>query len=166
MLAGSSSIGTTEIIAVYGAAVATAVFIWEIYKWKVSGPRIRFMVVPAMQLINVPRVSESDTFIVATATNVGDRPTTITNLGIRWYRNWLWYTIGKSQRQAIVAQNVLKELPHILEAGTQWKGLSNQDEIGQFTKSGVLICELHLSHRRRPKTARIRVKEVSVGETL
>jgi len=164
MLAGLISIGTTEFIAGYAALVATVVLVWDIYKWKVSGPRIRFKVSPNMQVFNYPGISHADTFVTAKAINVGHLPTTITTLGIRYYRNWLRRILRRSDRQGVIANTALNPLPHVLEPGTIWTGLINQSELRGFRGSGILFCELYLSHKRTPKAARIRIDKASTKD--
>ncbi len=43
-----------EIVAWWGAIVATVVLVWDIYKWKTSGPKIRFVVCPGMIVVGDP----------------------------------------------------------------------------------------------------------------
>ena len=76
------------IVAWWGAIVATFVLLWDIYKWKTAGPRIRFIVRSGMIIVGDPD-REGQTFISAEATNIGDRPTTITNLVVQHYKTYL-----------------------------------------------------------------------------
>ena len=66
----------TDIVAWWGAIVATSVLIWDIYKWRTSGPRIKFIVQPNSLVVGDP-ARKGKRFISVKATNVGDRPTTI-----------------------------------------------------------------------------------------
>lgn len=126
MLAESTSSGTTELIAVYAAVVATIVLLWDIYKHILSGPRIRLEVTANMRIYGDPRVSEDDLFIDATATNVGNLPTTIRVLGFRHYKSWRQRIVGRSDCQAAIVRTVLQPLPHILEPGKVWTDLIQQ----------------------------------------
>jgi len=159
MLAGAISIGTTEIIAAYAAVVATVVLAWDVYKWKASGPRIRFSVSSNMKILQYPGISATATFVNAKAINVGNLPTTITTLAIQHYKSWLLWVLRRPDHRGVILNTALKPLPHILEPGTIWTGLIDQTCIEGFTRSGILFCELYLSHRRRPKTARIRLEK-------
>ena len=157
MLAESTSIGLTEIIAGYAAIVATVVLIWDIYKWKASGPRIKLTAKSNRKFINVPHIPEGKSFIVADATNVGNLPTTITALGAQYYKSWLRFVLQRPEKQFDIVNTGLKSLPYTLEPGKVWKGVIEQnEEINRFIKSGILICVLCLSHSRKPKTAWIR----------
>lgn len=159
MLVGAISIGTTEIIAAYAAVVATVVLVWDVYKWKASGPRIRFSVSSDMKILQYPGIWETATFVHAKAVNAGDLPTTITTLGIQHYKSWLSCILGRPDHRGVIVNTGSKPLPHILEPGTVWTGLIDQSSIEDFARSGILFCELYLSHRRRPKKARIRLEK-------
>ncbi len=67
----------TGLIAGYAAVVATVVFLWDIYKWKRTGPRISFTASPNMKIYGDPE-REGETYINVRATNIGDKPATIT----------------------------------------------------------------------------------------
>ena len=77
---------TTDFVAWWGAVVATAVFIWDIYKWKTSGAKISLKTSSNMKAFNIPN-KEKDTWIVVTVENNGDRPTTITIVALKRYKN-------------------------------------------------------------------------------
>jgi HJR/Mrr/RecB family endonuclease len=70
----------TEIVAWWGAVLATIVFLWDIYKWRTAGRKLRVSVQSGMKSINMPQF-EGKTLIHVNVSNYGDRPTTITNLG-------------------------------------------------------------------------------------
>ena len=44
----------TTILAVWGAVLSTIVFAWDIYKWRTSGPRLRFFASGNMETVNMP----------------------------------------------------------------------------------------------------------------
>jgi hypothetical protein len=71
--------GSTGIVAWWGAILSTIVFLWDIYKWQTSGPRIRFSVQTNMRTINVSGY-KGKTLVSTNVTNYGERPTTLTNL--------------------------------------------------------------------------------------
>ena len=78
------NLNVIDILAVWGAFVATLVLLWDVYKWRTSGPQISFTARPNMNIYNDPRFPNDKTFIAAEAINKGDKPTTITNLGFRY----------------------------------------------------------------------------------
>ena len=73
------SASTTDIVAWWGAIIATVVFAWDIYKWKTSGAKIRLLVSSGMSLYG-GGVKDENTYITFRVTNVEDRPTTITTI--------------------------------------------------------------------------------------
>jgi hypothetical protein len=69
----------TDIVAWWGAILATIVFAWDIIKWRLAGPKLRLSVNSGMQSINISEY-EGKTLISATVVNYGDRPTTVTHM--------------------------------------------------------------------------------------
>lgn len=149
-----------DILAVWGAFVASLVLLWDVYKWRTSGPRTSFTVSPDKMIIGHPLFPEDKTYISAKAINTGDRPTTITNLGFQWYKSRFHKLCRKPCVSAIVGNpNPGLPLPYVLQPGTTWDGLADQDEvIEKRPKKGMLVCELYLSHRQKPKTVSVTIK--------
>jgi hypothetical protein len=65
----------------YGAVVATLVFTWDLIKWRRSGPQIKAEAHASWRSFGVDEI-EGDNLTVVKATNVGDRPTTISSFGL------------------------------------------------------------------------------------
>jgi len=150
---------TTDVIAGYAAIVATSAFLWNIYKWITSGPRISFNAKSNMCIYGDARFPTDKTYISATATNNGDRPTSITNLGCYHYKNWFDRLRRKRNFQAVIGDTCFQPLPHVLKSGTIWKGLADQEDLEKKTLGkGILIFELWLSHKKRPMTVRVILK--------
>src|SRR6266436_6542276 len=84
---------STEIAAWWGAILATVVFVWDIIKWRLAGPRLRLTIRSGMKTANVPEY-EGKTLLLAQVVNYGDRPTTITHLAFSYYRN-AWNRLRK-----------------------------------------------------------------------
>ena len=82
-----------EIVARWGAIIATLVLLWDIYKWKTSGPKLRLRIIGNMKTINIPS-SEGITFISVRVDNIGTVETTITNFYLVYYKTW-WRRIFK-----------------------------------------------------------------------
>jgi hypothetical protein len=53
----------TDIAAWWGAVIATAVLIWDIYKWRTAGPRIALDVRSGMKFLNDPARGKDDRFL-------------------------------------------------------------------------------------------------------
>ena len=150
----------TAIVAWWGAIVATLVLIWDIYKWKTSGPHIRFVVTPNMMVVGDPD-REGKKYISAEATNTGDRPTTITNLVVQYYETYLSMLRHKpSQSRIVTNPNSSQPLPHVLHPGSVWRGLALQtSEIEALARNGYLVCGLCHSHSNKEIDKRIVIKE-------
>src|SRR5258706_14284729 len=92
-------------IAAYAAVVSTFVLGWDAYKWLVSGPKIDVSASPNMKMFG-GSVPEPKTYVSVTAYNVGDRPTTITNLGGMYFDSWwrAYITRRKPSKAFIINQ--------------------------------------------------------------
>jgi len=151
-----------EIVAWWGAIIATVVLVWDIYKWKTSGPKIRFVVCPGMIVVGDP-TREGQSFISAEATNIGDRPTTITNLVFQHYKSYFAMLRHKPQTSMIVTEpSASQPLPYVLQPGSVWRGLCPQtDEIVNLAKAGYLVCGLCHSHSDKEIDHRVIIRNQS-----
>ena len=149
-------------VAWWGAIIATFVLLWDIYKWKTSGPKIRFRANPNMKTFNIPS-REGKTWISATAENVGTGATTITNLGFQYYRNWFKKIFRKPDSSGVIASAEAtpnQSIPYILNPGTIWQGLALQTkELEENSRKGYLICELYYSQSKKPKEYRVIIEK-------
>lgn len=150
-----SDITLTDILAVWGAFGATLVLLWDIYKWKNSGPQIIFRATPNMKVSEgFGDYSKDKTYVHMEATNNGDRPTTITKAGCFYYKNLMARLLRRSSSQYYIK---LSKRPGLLEPGGTWNDLADQQELGQLSKNGILLFALYLSHKRKPQTVRVRI---------
>jgi hypothetical protein len=151
-----------NIVAWWGAVVATGVLLWDIYKWKTAGPRIKFVVTPGMIIVGDP-AREGQYFISAEATNIGDRPTTITNLVIQHYKSYFAVLRHKPETSMIVKEpSASQQLPYILQPGSVWRGLCPQtSEIERLAETGYLFCGLCHSHSDKEIDRRIIIRKQS-----
>ena len=85
----------TVVIAAYAAIVSTFVLGWDAYKWLASGAKIDLTASTGMSQIRGMK-KDPKTYISVIAMNVGDRPTTITNLGMLYYTSW-WSVLDTSE---------------------------------------------------------------------
>jgi hypothetical protein len=147
----------TEVAAWWGAVAATLVIVWDVYKWATSGPRVRIRVEADRLMVGDP-MREGETFITVRATNTGDRPTTLTNLGFSYYRSW-WHRklLRKPDSNAVVTLGgTPHQLPHKLEPGGVWDGAAIQDEeLKKMAAHGYLEMVVYQSHTGRPKRAHV-----------
>ena len=149
-----------EIVAWWGAIVATIVLLWDIYKWKTSGPRIRFRVRADNMIVGDPS-TEGQNFIFAEATNIGDRPTTITNLVFQYYQTYFSMLRHKPKKSMIVNKPSDSQLlPYVLHPGSVWHGLAIQTaEIETLAKDGLLVCGLCHSHSDKEIDRRVIIRK-------
>ena len=141
----------TDLVAFYAALVSTSLLVFEIVKWSKSGPQIIFEIQTNMIIYNMPNISEEKTFTVYSIVNKGNLPTTIENIGFRYYKNRFYYLIKKSSVNAIIGNTCFKPLPHVLEPGTKWQGLMDEiDATENYSKKGLFVFEADLSHLKKP----------------
>jgi len=150
----------TDVAAWWGAVIATAVLIWDIYKWRTAGPRIALDVRSGMKFLNDPS-GKDDFFITVRVTNTGDRPTTITNMGFAYYSSFVRYLLKKPTKAVTIFRpGTPHQLPHILKPGDIWDGAAEQDaEMEQWARDGYLLCLIYHSARTKPLEARVKVRD-------
>ena len=149
-------------IAAYAAIVSTFVLGWDAYKWLASGARIDLTASTGMSLIEGIK-KDPKTYISVIAMNVGDRPTTITNLGMLYYTSWwsayVWRR--KTKKGFIISQpSETQRIPYRFEVGDQWIGLADQEkEIIKMAKTGYLFVVLYTTTGRFGTRVRVKPKE-------
>ena len=77
----------TLAIAAYAAIISTFVLGWDVYRYLTSGARIKLSVTMNKNFWGGVDKNEEN-YIFSIAQNIGGRPTTITNLGGRYYSSW------------------------------------------------------------------------------
>ncbi|WP_445289069.1 hypothetical protein [Variovorax atrisoli] len=136
-------------IAGYAAVISTFVLGWDAYKWLSSGPKVRLTASTGMQKMG-GAIDDPQTYVSVTATNLGDRATTITNLGFMYYRSRLHATFRPrhpAQAFIIPGPTEAQAIPYRFEAGAQWIGLARQDDdILRMIREGALYAVLYTSH--------------------
>lgn len=155
---------STDFVAWWGAITATVVFVWDIYKWKTQGPQLELSLSPNMQVLGDP-AREGIQWVSITVTNVGDRPTTIKGVGMKYYRNW-WQRIRNRAEKAAVFPNPNDSypLPRILKPGDEWVGLVPQArsdlgiDLPMMSRTGHLVIWLTQSHKPNSLKKRLRVR--------
>jgi len=156
----------TDVLAVWGATVATLILFWDIIKWKTSGPKVSFSVSPNMHVLGSSHMPDDKRYISVCVTNTGDRATTITNLGIVWYKNWFYWVLRRHHVMAIIVlpnPHPGFNLPYVLKPGTTWNGWGLQEEaMERKPRKGILFFELFLSHKRKPKRMRVMIKDKKI----
>lgn len=158
----------TDCVAWWGAIVATGVLIWDVYKWKSSGARLRLKVQAGMKMLGDP-AREQETWVTVRVTNVGNQPTTITTVGLRHYASWWDYVRRKPAKSFIIPQPSLSHqtLPHVLDVGQEWLGGAVQTcDIETMAEDGRLVIEVYDAVHNRPVIGRVVVGSGSRGLPL
>ena len=150
-------------IAAYAAIISTFVLGWDAYKWLDSGPKIRLSASTDMIIVggNLPNPK---TYISVTAVNLGDRATTLTNLGFLYYDSWFKsFRQNKADKAFIIGSPSQSQvIPYRFEAGAQWIGLADQDD--DFIKligEGYLFVILYHSHSGKGARYRLTAKHLA-----
>lgn len=149
---------TILIIALWGAILATFVFLLDIYKWLTGGVKVSFTAKPNMRYSNsIPK----GLFISIRVTNDGNLPTTITNICAQHYSSFFHKLFGKPGQAMVIGNpGITTTLPHLLKPGSIWDGFIAQDsEIETMAKDGYFYCYLYCSHTKKPIRQRIIIKE-------
>jgi len=154
-------------LAAYAAVVSTFVLGWDAYKWLASGAKIDMSVTTGMRIYG-GLVEDPNTYISITARNVGDQPTTITNLGGMYFDSWwrAYVTRRRPSESFIVNQpSQAQRIPYRFEVGDQWIGLADQtDDIIQKAKSGYLFFILYAAKGGRGHRVRVKLRERKPAE--
>jgi len=146
-------------IAAYAAIVSTFLFGWDVYKWLSSGAQIDLSASMDMKLVG-GSFADPRTYVTVTAVNVGDRPTTIVNLGGMYFDSWYHaYVTKRKPKQAFIIStpSEARPIPYRFEVGDQWIGMAIQnDDIVRMAKNGYLFLILYVAgsgpgHRVRLK---------------
>jgi hypothetical protein len=149
----------TEIVAWWGAILATIVFVWDVIKWRLAGPKLRLTVNTGMKSLNIPEY-EGKTLITAEIVNYGDRPTTLTLIAFMHYKN-LWNRIRNKEEKSYVVSNpnLHFRIPHELNPGRKWDAVALQNEaLEKMAREDYLVCAVRHTHSKRPAKKRIRIK--------
>lgn len=153
-------------IAAYAAVISTFVLGWDAYKWLASGAKIDLSVSTGMRLIG-GAVQDTKTYISITALNIGDRPTTITNLGAMYFDCW-WraYITRKKATKAFMVNEPSRAqlIPYRFDVGDQWIGLADQDDaIIKMAQDGYLFMILYTAQGGRGHRVRVKIREKNVS---
>lgn len=150
---------STKFVAWWGATLSTVVFLWDIYKYRTSGPRLRFSV--QTSVIMMPSEDKKQ-YILTEVTNYGDRSTTLTNIGLCHFENpWSWSHWRNRPMKAAVLNNPnpAQPFPCELKPGGVWRGLTEQlPELKEWATRGVLYFNLYHSHRPKPVRKRVQFR--------
>lgn len=136
-------------IATYAAIISTFVLGWDVYKWLDSGPKVRMTATAGMKIVGNGDVGPN-TYVGVTAYNLGDRATTITNLGFIFYDSWVKAVFRRKRPDKafiITVPSQAQVIPYRFEPGAQWMGTDIQDgNVCDMARRGYLYAVLYHSH--------------------
>lgn len=158
----------SDIAAWYAAAVATAVFVWDIVKWFRTGPRLRVnarcnvcypdaRVISTKPLEGGGEVSTLADYCHVEVLNVGGQPTTLidieaTNIpranGMKVACSALAFTVHSGSRA----------LPTLLAPGEMWSARVEMGSLESIAEHGSPILQIRASHRKRAIETPLEVK--------
>jgi hypothetical protein len=151
-------------IAAYAAVVSTFVLGWDAYKWLASGAKVDMSASLNMKMFGWIE-SDPKTYVSVTAYNVGDRPTTITNLGGMYFDSWwrAYVTKRKPKKAFIINQpSQAQRIPYRFDVGDQWIGLADQtDDIIKMADEGYLFFILYTAQSGRGHRVRVKPQKRS-----
>jgi len=141
----------TDWAAWWGAIVASLILAWDIIKWKTSGPKLRLTVGANQKTINVPG-RDDKIWVSVRAENIGDAQTTITNMGLGYYKSRAHKIFKKHEQKYIVTiPDVRQPIPYVIEPGRIWDGLAEQTkELEEMARNGYLEVEIYCANFTRP----------------
>jgi len=146
-------------IALYGALISTIVLLWDIYKWKNSGPKIIGKIKTNMIGIDDLKY-KNENLILVTISNIGDKPTTVTSLTLSFYNSAISKILKISKNHYWVeTPSYSNPTPYLLRSGSEWTGIVVQNEkFEKLSKTGILICSIHFSHTKKCTDFRVKIK--------
>jgi hypothetical protein len=151
------TIDLTGALAIWGAVLSTIAIAWDVYKWRSAGPNLWMRVMVDMEPYNLPQY-QGKTLVIVVVANRGDRPTTITHLGLAYYSSWWKAMLRKKATAAgyVAIPNPAQRVPFELKAGSEWSGMIEQNtQLEEWARDGWLYATVYHSHAKRPLRGRI-----------
>lgn len=171
----------TDLVAWYGATVATVVFAFDVVKWRASRARLRVTVrrnvcYPDGEIIKVEKTPNGEVgslkqYYHVEIVNTGALSTTLLGVCattkprslleclVRWHRNIMGEM--SDDGRAFIA-HYGKTVPYVLTAGDVWSCRVPQDRIEHMLSWGIPKLEVTVSHLPRPLYLRVPTAKVRV----
>lgn len=100
-------------------------------------------------------------YVVVTAYNVGDRPTTIVNLGAMYFDSWWHAYVVRRKPSAsfiVTTPSQTQRIPYRFDVGDQWLGMAIQsDDIEKKAREGYLFLIVYTSGVGRGHRVRVQI---------
>ena len=148
----------TDVAAWVGAITGSLVLLWDVFKWVLSGVRIRVSAEPNMTAYgSAAALLGIKTCIVVEASNVGQAKTTITHVvGFHYTSPAHKFLRRKPLKSIVVLDPKPGAVPHELDVGERWLGMMEQnEEIEELSRIGALYVGVIHSSGKRPKLQRV-----------
>lgn len=144
----------SDIAAWWGAAIATIVLFWDLYKWSQSGPQLEVSASPNMETYGGMESYGKGPFVLLEVRNNGDRKTTLTHCVGFVHANRISKLLHRKPKHSFIVANPLPgNIPHILKPGERWVGMLNQnDQLVKWSQEGHLCVGVFHSGARREVT--------------
>ncbi|MBW7469462.1 hypothetical protein [Marinobacter sp. F4218] len=154
--------GSTDVVAWWGAVIATLVLLWDVVKWLNSGASLKSRIVLNThyddgEVIKREKTEHGETITYESychieVVNTGSLPTTV--MGIR-----ATHSKNKSGMQMSVTQQVFtehfgKNLPHVLGPGEVWSCRLPMDRYSNLFEHGTPEVRLSVSTKSKPLVIR------------
>jgi len=150
--------GLTQVLAWIGALTGTVALLWDIYKWRKSGPKIEMTVSPNM-VVATPGVGVNHTpHIGINVTNTGTARTTLKTIGVTCYASWWKQWRKKASKNFVVIDTgpYCRPLPHILEIGEEWRPFLPQESLlDKIDKESRIFFQLWHSASKKPVSTQL-----------
>lgn len=153
---------STQIVAWWGAVVATLVLLWDVLKWVRSGPRLKTRVALNIhygdgKVISKEKIDNGDIvtyeqYCHIELVNVGDMPTTVMGISCTHKEKRGFGQAGLTQQA--FTEHYGKKLPHVINPGEVWSCRLPMGHYKSILQHGTPEIQVHLSHLKKPLVAR------------
>ena len=154
----SNQFGMTDFLAVWGSITGTLAILWDVYKWKTTGPQIVMKAFPNMVTAE-PGVGVDHTLHIAIdVTNTGSAKTTLKSLAVACYSSRWSQWRNKPEKTFVVINTgpFCRALPQVLEVGEIWRPFLPQDQIMKGIEHETLVFfQLWHSASNKPVSAQL-----------
>jgi hypothetical protein len=148
----------TNLVAWWGAVVATLVLLWDVAKWLKAGPVIRVRIqldtwYPDGKVIKVEKIEHGEMKELAEychieLVNVGKLPTTV--MGIEGSHQAKSGRMKTSLSSQSFTPHYGKQLPYVLPPGEVWSCRFEMVNLLRLLEQDKPYIEVHLSHNNKP----------------
>lgn len=142
----------------WGAIIASLALAWNIFNQLRSGPRIHVRATPNMRFFPETPLTKGKTYIVVTAVNRGNAPTTITCFG--GYHSSVLWDFRKKKRQYFVIppiESMGSNVPCLLAPGEEWKNFIEQSPLQKDFGKGCFYIGVGHNQSNRLIYAKVRL---------